>query len=109
MDHSGALVYSTYLGGNCKDTAYSIAVDSGGDAWVTGSTDSSTFPQVWPLDGSAASTSYQGFVTRFAASGNWVWRSSYISGNITRALVTDAAGNAYLGVGNGVLKVTPQP
>jgi len=109
LDRTGALVYSTYLGGNCKDTAYSITVDSGGDAWVTGSSDSSTFPQVWPLDGSAASTSYQGFVTRFAASGNWVWRSSYVSGNITQALATDAAGNAYLGVGNRVLKVTPQP
>jgi photosystem II stability/assembly factor-like uncharacterized protein len=109
LDRSGVLVYSTYLGGNCKDSIYAIAVDSGGDAWVTGSTDSSTFPQVWPVDGWTPGSSYQGFVTRFAGSGTWVWRSSYVSGSLTQALATDAAGNAYLGVNGGVLKVSPQP
>ncbi len=35
-----ALVYSTYLGGSGSDTAFGIAVDPAGSAYITGSTDS---------------------------------------------------------------------
>ena len=110
LDPNGALVFSTYLGGNCNDTISTIAVDAGGDAWVAGFTYSSTFPMVWPADaaGPVASSS-KGFVTRFAASGAWVWRSSYLRGYPTQALAADAAGNVYIGITGGLLKVTPQP
>src|ERR1039457_599709 len=43
------LVYSTYLGGNSFDRGYSIALDSAGNAYVTGETDSTDFPTVNPL------------------------------------------------------------
>jgi len=39
-----ALVYSTYLGGNASGTLTSIALDSSGDAYLTGSTNSPDFP-----------------------------------------------------------------
>ncbi len=39
-----ALVYSTYLGGKRDDTALGIAIDSSGNAYVTGKTDSIDFP-----------------------------------------------------------------
>lgn len=38
------LTYSTYLGGNGGDTAYSLAVDASGDVYVTGVTASTNFP-----------------------------------------------------------------
>src|SRR5258708_2821587 len=41
-----ALMYSTYLGGNHYDSAAGIAVDSSGNAYVTGSTSSTNFPTV---------------------------------------------------------------
>ncbi len=37
-----ALVYSTFLGGNGRDRGNAIAVDANGNAYITGSTDSST-------------------------------------------------------------------
>jgi hypothetical protein len=39
-----ALVYSTYLGGSGGDAGYGIAVDTSGNAFVTGVTGSSNFP-----------------------------------------------------------------
>jgi len=39
-----ALVYSTYLGGSGADRAFGLAVDSAGDAYITGSAGSTDFP-----------------------------------------------------------------
>src|SRR2546428_10364802 len=38
------LIYLTYLGGSGTDVGNGVAVDSGGSAYVTGSTDSTNFP-----------------------------------------------------------------
>src|SRR6266849_11160610 len=40
LNASGSLIYSTYLGGSGNDSAAAIAVDSSGDAFVTGGTTS---------------------------------------------------------------------
>ena len=54
-DHSKPLVidpmlsYSTYLGGGDDDSGYAIAVDSSGNAYVTGTTCSTNFPTKHPL------------------------------------------------------------
>ncbi|MCF6155877.1 MAG: hypothetical protein E3K36_11635 [Candidatus Brocadia sp.] len=57
------LVSSTYLGGFGKDYCYSTAIDSGGNIYVAGYTESSNFPET-------NGTSYRGgndtFVSRFA-------------------------------------------
>jgi hypothetical protein len=44
-----ALVYSTYLGGNSLDYGFGIAVDSAGNAYVRGWTESPDFPTQNPL------------------------------------------------------------
>src|SRR5262249_28195893 len=41
-----SLIYSTFLGGRGSDTAFRVAVDNSGQAYVTGSTSSSNFPTV---------------------------------------------------------------
>lgn len=41
-----ALLYSTYLGGDVADIANGIAVDASGNAYVSGTTDSSNFPRL---------------------------------------------------------------
>jgi hypothetical protein len=44
MDGTGALVYSTYIGGAGADVGSAIAVDTNGNAYITGHTDSTNFP-----------------------------------------------------------------
>ena len=65
-----ALIYSTYLGGTSQDQATAIAVDSSGNAYVTGLTESSDFP----ITPGAFQTSYStsedsAFVTKLNATG----------------------------------------
>jgi hypothetical protein len=44
-----ALVYSSYLGGSDEDRSYGIALDSAGNAYVTGFSASTDFPTVNPI------------------------------------------------------------
>src|SRR5204863_323102 len=58
LDSTGsALVYSSYLGGSGYEVGWAIAVDAGGNAYVTGETSSSDFPTT----PGAANTSFLGF------------------------------------------------
>src|SRR5437762_3113677 len=65
IDASGsALLYSTYLGGN-DDGGRAIAVDSVGNAYVTGFTESSNFPTI-----NAAQPTFGGIGDAFIAKFN---------------------------------------
>jgi Beta-propeller repeat len=64
-----ALAYSSYLGGSNFDEGMGIAVDSLGNAYVTGDTLSSDFPRVNQIPGSCqkacgSGTNTDGFVTK---------------------------------------------
>ena len=60
-----SLVYSTYLGGGGDDWAYAIAVDSGGSAYVAGSTGSTAFPTTTGAFQTQLKGSRDAFVTKF--------------------------------------------
>ncbi len=76
-----ALVYSTYLGGKRADRGYAIAVDSSGDAYVTGFTGSVTFPTMNPLQPANGGGSEDAFVTEISAGGSALIYSTYLGGS----------------------------
>jgi hypothetical protein len=70
LDATGStLLYSTYLGGSGTDGGHGIAVDSAGNAYVTGETYSTNFPTANPFQPTNHATSHgapNAFVTKIA-------------------------------------------
>jgi hypothetical protein len=109
-----ALIYSTFLGGNLginsRDVGYGIAVDSDGNAYVTGQTWSTDFPttagalQTSPGGGSCSASSYDpcpdAFVTKLNPTGSALVYSTYLGGSGDEysggGIAVDANGNAYV-------------
>src|SRR5207247_7975893 len=95
---TGALGYSTYLGGSGNDFGASIAVDGSGNAYVTGGTGSSNFPTANAFQ-STLRNALNAFVTKLNASGSALVYSSYLGGSggdIGNGIAVDSTGNAYV-------------
>jgi hypothetical protein len=94
-----ALVYSTYLGGsNGGAWGAAIAVDSSGNAYVTGDTNSTDFPTAGPFQ-AAFGGNMDAYVTKLNASGSALVYSTYLGGSGYDAglgIGVDSAGNAYV-------------
>jgi len=94
-----ALIYSTYLGGTGQDLADRIAVDSAGNAFVTGSTSSTNFPTLNPFQAAFRGGYWDAFVTGLDSTGsNLVW-SSYLGGSgdeFGTGVAIDGTGNVYV-------------
>lgn len=67
---AGGLVYSTFLGGSEADYGYGIAIDSSGNAYVTGITYSTDFPITPGVFNTSANGSSDAFVTKISANGS---------------------------------------
>lgn len=94
-----ALVYSTYLGGSDTDTGDAIAVDAFGNAYVTGSTQSSDFPTTLGAYDTTLGGVVDAFVTKLNATGTALLYSTYLGGSgLDRGggITVDASGNAYV-------------
>jgi hypothetical protein len=71
LDEVGAFVYSTYLGGSGVDNVQSLAVDSRGNAYVTGNTLSIDFPTANGVQ-SVSGGGVDAYVLKFSASSEGV-------------------------------------
>lgn len=103
-----ALVYSTYLGGSDYDQGNGIAVDTVGNAYVTGNTTCtiSNFHCVnnFPTTPGAFQTTFggansDGFVVKLDPTGSGLIYSTYLGGlsdDLSQKIAVDAAGNAYM-------------
>jgi Beta-propeller repeat len=102
------LMYSTFLGGTGTDVASGLALDSGGNAYVVGSTTSTDFPPQNPLPSQTGG----GFVTELNSSGNALVYSTYLgagTNDFAAAVAVDGSGDAYVtGASNSpTFKTTP--
>jgi YVTN family beta-propeller protein len=94
-----ALVYSTYLGGGADDSGADIAVDSAGNAYVTGYTYSSNFPTSAGAFQTTLGGSSDAFVTQLSPSGSALIYSTYFGGSALdegNRISVDSAGKAYV-------------
>jgi hypothetical protein len=102
LSPTGAILYSTFLGGAANEHAGGIAVDASGNAYVAGGTFSTNFPMLFPIQ-AANGGSQDAFVTKLNATGGMVY-STYLGGNggsssspeQANAVAVDSAGNAYV-------------
>jgi hypothetical protein len=96
-----AIVYSTFLGGSGTDNGNGIAVDGPGNAYVTGQTDSTTFPgvtagSIQPANGGGFGDA---FVTQINAAGTAIVYSTFLGGSgfdLGNGIAVDGTGNAYV-------------
>jgi hypothetical protein len=99
-----ALVYSTYLGGN-RDEAFffnqvgDIAIDAAGHAYVTGYTESYTFPTYQALK-PVKDPGRDAFVSKLSPDGSSFIFSTFLGGGEAGeqgfGIASDVAGNAYI-------------
>lgn len=102
LNPSGSgLIYSTYIGGTGVDRVDAIVVDSEGNAYITGGTQSTNFPVtpgVFQPTCNCVSTS-DAFVAEMNPTGTSLIYSSYLGGSsadLAYAIAIDAAGSAFL-------------
>jgi uncharacterized protein (TIGR03437 family) len=94
----GASVWSTYLGGSLSDVAYAIALDSGGNAYIAGVTESSDFPKSGAFIPTCRATGGP-FVAELDPTGAKLLHSTGMSGlgyDYALALAVSSTGTAYL-------------
>ena len=102
------LVFSTYLGGSRGDGASSVAMDSGGNIYVSGTTNSKDFPVTQgvfqptlptPNGPCANRVCTDAFVSKFSPQGELLY-STYLGGSQSNTwaagIAVDGAGNAYV-------------
>jgi Bacterial Ig-like domain (group 3)/Beta-propeller repeat len=102
-----SLVYSTYLGGSGGDTGYAVAIDSNGNAYLTGDSYSTDFPVTsdafQPVNNGATPQleDDNAFVTEINSTGTALLYSTYLGGSSEggeygNGIAVDSSGNAYV-------------
>jgi VCBS repeat-containing protein len=99
------VIYSSLIGGtrvlagNAVNKAAAVALDSQGDAYITGFTNTSDFPTLNAWQAAYGGGTFDAYVAELNAAGTGLVYSSYLGGSgqdQARAIAVDAAGHAYV-------------
>ncbi len=100
LNSSGnALIYSTYLGGSACEEGYDISVDSSGNAYIAGLTQSADFPVENEFQATHQGGLNDAFVTKLGSTGDSLIYSTYLGGSDDEdgfRIAVDGLGNAYI-------------
>lgn len=97
-----ALIYSTYLGGHGGESGSDIAVDSDGNAYISGSTRSKDFPVTpgaFQITYKSLTHNGNAFITKLNPTGTALVYSTYLGGTGTDSpgpIALDGAGGVYV-------------
>ena len=95
--------FLTYLGGGCNDSATGVAVDAGGNVWVSGNGTSLDYPLLDPFIGGGNFTaSVPGFLSALSADGTTLLFSSLSDSGL---LALNSAGVFQASVNSSVLSL----
>ena len=92
------ITYSTFFGGSGSEQANAVAVDSSGNAYITGFTTSTNLPTASPAQAANAG-GRDAFVAKLNSAGNALLYSTYLGGadfDEARSIAVDGSFNAYI-------------
>ncbi len=95
----GALQYTTYLRGSSGDFGTGIALDSSGDVYIAGGTDSSDFPILNAMQSVKNGVTRDAFIAKLAGQDGSLLFSTFFGGSrsdIIQDLTLNSAGQIYL-------------
>ncbi|HEX8427686.1 gliding motility-associated C-terminal domain-containing protein [Hymenobacter sp.] len=96
---ASTLVWSSFVGGNGADAAYSLQLDAAGSLYVSGGTTSPNFPTTPGALNATARGGVDGFVAKINSAGNLMQRATYLGTNSydqTYFLQLDGSGAVYV-------------
>src|SRR5262249_4728007 len=114
IDPNGKQLYGTYLGGSADDTAFGIAADSSGNAYVIGGTCSIDFPTknafqstlAANCSGTNVNNELSAFISKITSDGSALVYSTFLGGSdgaLPGAIALDSSGAVYVtGSSSGV-------
>ncbi len=91
-------VFATYIGGSRLESGYGISVDSQGNVYITGSTDSMDFEAINAVQGNNLGGA-DAFVTKISADGSEINYSTFLGGSGADSglsIAVDNSGAAYI-------------
>ncbi len=94
LDASGNLLWNTFLGGSGSDYGLDIALDAGGNIYLSGTGDAA-----WGAPVRAYTANADGFVVKLDANGGFLW-NTFLGGpgiDYGYSVAVDGNGNVYLG------------